>query len=879
MSVETKRGFSKQAVISQQNRLIKLDTPLGPDILLPQRVVANERLGRGYQYQVDVISLHANLAPKELIAQPVTLWLRQSDCRYLPVHGYVNTIRRLGSDGQFAVFQLSFASWDHFLKFRSDARIWQDKSVDDILSDVFNGHPQARGNFRFDLTRPSSARSYCTQYETDWNFSQRLMEEEGWFGYYEQDADGSRHALVITDSVGTLKCMSAKEILFHGAGTGDEIDRIVEWSGTSSLFPRNLSTRTFDYKAPRYDKSRDASVLTEHCHIPPHLEIYEYTGAYTYAQDDLGDRQARIRVEGWESRSARFFGVSGTRTLPLGTWFSLINHPEHSRETADDREFVVIGVEWFIENNLPLSKPVRDFHGSLKDELNVFRAGISTAPQPNDENTGCCFNRFEVQRRKIEFRSPFEHSKPVMHTQTAIVVGPAGEEIHTDNLNRVKIQFHWDRHKNGIESASCWVRVSYPNAGQEWGALSVPRVGQEVIVTFLGGESDRPVITGRLYNAEQTPQWHSDGKLSGYKSKEYQGVGFNQLVLDDNTNQNRVHLYCSNTNAQLNLGYLVSQQGNCRKNFYGSGFSLRTDDYGAVIANKGLYLTTFGHPGAEGTQLDALEAHQQLQAASTLSKALSDAAVTAGANALVGQEALSKFADATCDNYVGRDQEQANRFKEPVMVAASPAGIGLASPQSIHVHAGDIVTLSSGADTNLAVGKILAVSAGEKISMFAQNDGMKLFAAKGKVEMQAQNDDIEIIAEKVLRLLSTTDRIEIAAKTEILLSAGGSFIKINASGITEGTGGAWTAKASKHDMTGPTTLAREMNTWEKTEFDEEFVARHQGNGKPIANRHFEITREDGSILRGTTNADGKTGIQKSQLMGEISLKFLGAVKR
>lgn len=868
-----------RAVISQENRLLKLDTTLAPDTLLPQRVVAHERLGRSYEYTVDVLSTRNDIALKELIAQPVTLWLRQTDRSYSPIHGYVHTAKKLGSDGQFAICQLSFAPWLHSLKFRSDARIWQDKRVDDIVAEVFNGHPQAQGNFRFELSSPIPTRSYCTQYETDWNFVHRLMEEEGWFGYHEQHDDGSGHTLVVTDSAYKLKPMTSEEVRFHGGGTGDEVDKFVQWGATRGLLSGRLTAQSFDYKAPRNDIQSTTDVLPGHSALPYQLEIYEYTGAYTTSQHERGDRQSRRRVEEWESRAKRFHGISGIRSLPVGRWFKLEDHPAHAKDSAEDRQFVVLDVEWFIENNLPLAKTVRDFAGSLKGQLDTFKINLSIAAEAGNENTGHCFNRVEVQRRTVEFRSPREHSKPVMHPQTAIVVGPKGEEIYTDNLNRVKIQFHWDRQNPGDERASCWTRVSYPNAGQGWGALNVPRVSQEVLVTFLGGDADRPVITGRLYNGDQAPQWHTDGKLSGYKTKEYKGNGFNQLVLDDNTNQNRVHVYSSNTNAQLNLGYLVTQHGNSRNGFYGTGFALSTDAFGAIVANQGMYLSTFGRPGAQGTQLDAREAHQQLQAGVSLSKALSDTAVKSGAAALCGHEALTKFAEAAQDNYTDSGQQQANRFKEPVLLAASPAGIGLATPKSIHTHAGDNLTLSSGTDTNMAVGKTLAVSAAENISLFANNDGIKLFAANGKVEMQAQSNDLDIIAEKVLRLLSTTDRIEISAKTEVVISAGGSFIKINAAGITEGTGGAWIAKASSHAMPGPTTLAREMNTWNKSDFDEEFVAHHQGSGKPIANRRFEITREDGSILRGTTDADGKTGIQKSQLMGNIALKFLGAVPR
>lgn len=805
------RQYRGNAAISQENRLIKFDTPLGADILLPQRVIAHEKLGRSYQYTVDCLSLQPDIELKKLVAQPVTLWLRQANSTYLPTHGYVHTIKRLGSDGQFTVCQLTFAPWLNFLKFRKDARIWQDKRADDILTDVFNAHSQARGNFRFKLnsaTTPARERSYCVQYETDWNFVQRLMEEEGWFSYHEQDPGGAGHTLIITDDTHSLPVLIPQAIPFHRAGTGDEVDKIVQWSGTRTLSSSQLTTQTFNYKDPTYPQEMSVRIFPGHgASTTLDLEVYEYTGAYSHSDRQQGDRQSGTRMEGWESNIKRFHGVAGNRNMPVGRWFSLEDHPVHLDDSAEEREFIVIAVDWFIENNLPLSANCKDFPGSLKIELNAIKAQMGIGPQSGNERTGHCFNRFEAQRREVPFRSLREHRKPVMHAQTAIVVGYAKQEIYTDSLNRIKIRFHWDRINPGDDMASCWARVSYQNAGDGWGAVSVPRVGQEVIVMFLGGDIDRPVVTGRLYNNHQLPHWHTDGTLSGYKSKEVGGSGFNQLVLDDKTGQNRVHLYSTSANAQLNLGYLVTQQGNKRAGFYGSGFALSTDDFGAIVTNKGLYISTFGRPGAQGTQLDAREARQQLQAGLDLTKTLSEAAGKSNAEIFAGLDALDRFTDATQDRYGDTGQEQANRFKEPVLLAASPAGIGLTTPQSAHIHAGDHVTLSSGTDTNLAIGKSLVASVMEKISLFVYKAGIKLYAAKGKIEIQAQSDDLDIIAEKVLRLLSSTGRIEIAAKTEMVLSAGGTYIKLNAQGFTGGTSGTWVQHAASHAMPGPDSLA------------------------------------------------------------------------
>jgi len=849
------------ALIGQQNRLLKLDTPLGVDILLPQRVIANERLGSGYTYTVDCLAVQDDIPLKQLIAQPVTLWISQADATYLPVHGYVHMMRRLGSDGQFTLCQMMFAPWLHFLKFRQDARIWQDKTTDDILCEVFNIHHQAQGNFRIDVREPALPRSYCTQYETDWQFVQRLMEEEGWYCYHEQKADGSGHILVITDSADQLKPIAQQAIHFHGADMEDELQKIVNWSAHRHLVSSQRTTRTDDYKSPHEIKQSNTVVRAEHGDLPPQLEMYEYTGAYTYTRKEQGAKQSRLRVEEWESSMKRFFGVSSVRSLPVGHWFTLEEHPAHGADTEEDRQFLVIAVEWCIENNLPLSNKLKDFPGSLLPQVRAMQGAMGrrlTDEGLGNEHTGHCFNRMEVQRRTVPFRSPFNHTRPTLHPQTAFVVGPEGEEIYTDALNRVKVKFRWDRLNPSDDRASCWVRVSYPNAGQGWGALNVPRIGQEVIVTFLDGDADRPVVTGRLYNEDQAPQWHTDGKLSGYKSKEYKGTGFNQMVLDDTTGQGRIHLYSTSTHAQLNLGYLVAQEGNQRTQFYGTGFALSTDNFGAIVTQKGLYLSAFGRPGSQGTQLDTVEATTQFKAGAALGKKLSDIASKSGAEALAGQEALGHFIDATQDTYDGEGQAGANRFKEPVLVAAAPAGIGLTSTLGTHMHAGAEVTLSSGQDTSLAVGKSLLASVAEKISLFACNAGIKLFAAKGKVEIQAQSNDLDLIAEKVVRLLSTTSRIEIHAKDEVMISAGGSFIKIDAAGITNGTSGTWTAKASMHAMPGPATQPYVMPHVLKQELQKsELEFRHLTDwGAPLAGAAYKATLSDGSIRKGVLDAAG-----------------------
>ncbi|MFM0374369.1 type VI secretion system Vgr family protein [Paraburkholderia aspalathi] len=857
----------------QSDRLLKLDTPLGANVLLPQRLVGQSRLGRDYEFTLDAVSTYDNIELKTLIAQPVTLWMQQTDQSYAPHHGYVHTTRRLGSDSTLTSYQIGFVSWMHFLRFRKDARIWQDKPADEILTDVFNMHPQAQGAFRFALRNPLPQRSFCVQYEDDWNFCHRLMETEGLFGYFEQAADGKSHTLVVTDDIGSLQPLSPQTVDFYRSGTNSETDAFVQWSGTRTLQSTTLTTRTFDYKSPSSSanpKGTTVPTLSTQGNLPQQAEVYEYTGAYTYGQQDRGDQLSKIRMEEWESRAKRFHGVGAVRRIDTGRWFELQNHPEHDAGSQQDRQFAVIDVEWVIENNLPVSAGTTDFPHSLKQTIAAARAQHANDPtlliKAADGSEGFFMATVEAQRNAIPFRSPLEHQKPEMHMQTATVVGPANEEVFTDSLNRIKVQMHWDRLNPGDENASCWMRVAQSHAGGGHGGVHVPRIGEEVIVSFLDGDCDKPLVTGRVYNGAKTPDWHSNGILSGYKSKEYQGSGYNQVVMDDATGQNRVQLYSTSADSQLHLGYLIAQTGNSRGAYLGSGFDLKSDAYGAVRAGQGLYVSTHPTTGTSSQPLDVRDASNQLVNSESVIEALSQASETHQAESLKdGHDSLKTFTDATQSsvagatgsggNTAGGGTGNANGFKEPIMLFATPSGIGMSTQRSAHVAATEHVNLVSGQSTHIATGKSLLVSVAEKISLFAQNAGMKLFAAKGKVEIQAQGDNLEITAQKTLKLLSATEKIDAAAKQEILLTSGGAYVRISGGNIEIHAPGKIDIKGAQHAFSGPTSLDRTYNAEGKKA--DMRIRYMDAEGKVPEGEPIKLASEDGALHNVVLDGEGK----------------------
>ncbi|MFI8038355.1 DUF2345 domain-containing protein, partial [Acinetobacter baumannii] len=316
---------------------------------------------------------------------------------------------------------------------------------------------------------------------------------------------------------------------------------------------------------------------------------------------------------------------------------------------------------------------------------------------------------------------------------------------------------------------------------------------------------DRPFLVGRIHEAERHPtQFDQKGqlpdtkKLSGIRSEEVDGKGFNQLRFDDTTGQISAQLQSSHAASQLNLGNLSHPKDKAESDGRGEGFELRTDQWGAVRAGSGLLVSTHKQDQAQGVHLDASEAKQQIEGGLNNAKALSEVAKNQQTDPLEMLENLKTFIEQIEEN----DQDKAAAFKQALMILTAPNSIALASNEDIHLSADGQLNQTAGDSINLSTQKNLIAHAQNKISLFAAQQGARLYAGKGKVEIQAQGDGADLIARKAVQVISTEDKIEATAAKEIVLTAGGSQVKITGSGIFMTTSGKFEVKAGQHVFMG-----------------------------------------------------------------------------
>jgi type VI secretion system secreted protein VgrG len=496
---------------SQANRLISVHTPLGEDVLLLERFSGQEGVSRLFSFELEMHSENRAIAFDSVVGKPATVRVQLADGQSRFINGVVASFSQAGSSQGLARYRATLVPWLWLLTRTSDCRIFQQMSVPDIVEKLLGERNLKDYSLR--LHGSFQPRDYCVQYrETTFNFVSRLMQEEGIFYFFEHAKD--KHTLVLANSPNEFKpCPNGASARYEAArGVGRNEDVISEWTLGQEVRPGKYTANDFNFETPMLDLTAQVTGRDER-----EYEIYDYPGEYL--TKDEGEQVVGVRMQEEDSPRLVATGAGTCRAFTPGYRFDL---KEHYRRDAN-KAYAIISVYHAVEHGMNFRSG-----GDVSDEFAYS-------------------NQFQCVPHPTPFRPPRTAPVPVVHgTQTAIVVGPAGEEIYTDKYGRVKVQFHWDREGKYDEKSSCWVRVSQNWAGKRWGAMFIPRVGQEVIVDFIEGDPDRPIITGRVYNAASMPPYGLPGEKTKSTVKTNSskgGGGFNELRFEDKKGAEQIFIH------------------------------------------------------------------------------------------------------------------------------------------------------------------------------------------------------------------------------------------------------------------------------------------------------------------------------------------------
>ncbi len=513
---------------TQEKRRIAINTVLGADAVLVRRCSIQEQISRLFRIELTLVSKNNHLTFEDIVGTNATVRLELPNGKKRFFNGFISRFVQTKAERSYACYEATLVPWLWFLTRTSDCKIFQPSmdeppdqmSVPGIIKKVFKDC--GFEDFRDDgLTETYRDWDFCVQYrETAFNFVSRLMEQEG-ISYFFEHEDG-KHTLVLTDTInGNTTYPGYESVPYHPHTQGaEDKEAVTDWVVVKEIQPGTYAHNDFDYSKPRQAAQQALVVKSsiERAHEKADFEIYDYPGEFL--EHDEGEGIAKIRIEELQARHETLHGDATAFGLCAGFKFQLKSHPRADQ----NREYLITSTSIHIDAGDFEATP-----GQNKTDFFSCALTATDAAQP--------------------FRPPRITPKPLIQgVQTAIVVGPDGEEIHTDEQARVKVQFHWDRYGHYDENSSCWIRVSQYWAGKEWGSMHIPRMGQEVIVEFLEGDPDRPIITGRVYNGEQVPPYAlPDNKTqSGVKSRSTlggSGSNFNELRFEDKKGSEEVFLH------------------------------------------------------------------------------------------------------------------------------------------------------------------------------------------------------------------------------------------------------------------------------------------------------------------------------------------------
>ncbi len=677
--------MAQVAALNSAQRLYRLESDLlGEGVV--ERWWGRDALGAHARTDVDVLCTDGTVDLEALLGSAATLVARTAAGGAWKRSGLVCEARRLGSDGGLVRYRLSLASWTWWLQHARNSRVFQDKSVRQIVDEVLQAHGDlaswqwAEG---CDALLGDRVRSYCVQYrESDLDFVQRLLAEEG-LGWRLQDDAQARCGNgmeIFADSVRLPESAASTEgVRFHRSDATESSDSIQLLGRQRQLTSTRVSVLSDDY---RRVSSIARQLPVDGGGTQSQREHYDPAGAYAFADGAAADHYAQLQAQVLEAHSRCWHGQGSVRGLQSGTWVRVQQAP-----FAEPPELLLVAVEHTGINNLPT-----DLRRSVETTLGAVLMDGSTTSWASAEKVGYG-NTFTAVERTLPWRPRLHDAtgarlnpRPTAPGyQTAIVVAGhdgGGQDVHADSLGRIRVRFHFQ----DAQGDTTWLRVAQRYAGPGVGSQFLPRIGQEVVVGFLEGDIDRPIVLGALYNGRgeagvaptpagaegetdraiygqagdqrssaqgnlsggHAPAWHAAGggddahrhagAVWGIRSREWDGgQGSNHLLFDDSDQQLRVQLASSQQTSQLTLGHLRHQSDNFLGSLRGTGFELRTDGWGAVRATAGSWFSAYAHDGAQPVG-EAVQPSALLKQVNQLGQRFSEAARTHLTSPLALQE-------------------------------------------------------------------------------------------------------------------------------------------------------------------------------------------------------------------------------------------------
>ncbi len=867
------------AGVSQHRRLIELDTAL-PDALVVERFEGTEAVCDDFRFTLDCLSADAFLDVHALLGKPMALRLRLADGGLRHWHGHCTRVATVGSDGGLSRYQLVMEAWTAFLKLRRNALVFQDLDALGVLERVLDDYPHAA--LRVDATQSLPVYPITTQYrETDHAFVFRLLADAGLAWRFEHPQHNRGGAtLVVFDRDATVPTATEPSLRFHRSDATEGTDAIQRFSEQRHATTSVATTASWQ-PGQLEALSASAAAAPGGPHLPD-LETYVSARSGRFASRAEADQHAALQLDALRLPQRLHAGAGSARSMAPGFAFILTQHPDLSGQS-----FVPLVIEHKAANNLGsgiaalLDQADQIEHGNYRNRFMAVTSGTPVVP---------------IAR--------YKPTAPGL--QTATVVGLAESALTSSRDHQVRIQFPWQRgvapgsggltetgssanpegHAPGDETAGAWVRVAEWMAGPNWGSHTLPRIGSEVLVDFLHGDIDQPVITGQLYNGRVAPPFaladgsNHPGTLSGLHTRSLDGSGTQQWVIDDAPGQLRQRLHTSLADSRLEIGYLINHEDARRSGLRGSGFDLATLGWANLRAGGGILLSTSARREGVSTQMDVAEAVARLKGAERTAQAMDEAASTAEVAPLSANERQTKMLMAVDPEQDGRYSGAINgqattkpagaerdgggpveRLATPLLFVEGPDAIVLATPKSAVAYAGGSVHLTSQQDTHVAAGQTVAGVAGGQLALFAQHGPIKLIAADGPMSLQSHTGALEVLADKSVSITARDNRIDVLAKDKIVLQAGQTRITLEGSDITFACPGEFRVRAGQVPFAGgaiggaslpplPINLA--------AMFSEQFHVVSEQDDLPVAGASYRITGSDGRLWEGVTGKDGLT---------------------